>query len=77
MNKVFVRSREVIADLPKMGRTMFWKLMKSMGFLYQKTKGNCEVMMEKPDIVAHRHRYLRAIRELATSDRPIVFLDEM
>ena len=55
---------------------MFWKLMKSMGFRYKKTKGNCEIVMEKPDIVAHRHRYLRAIRELLTSGRPIVFLDE-
>ena len=76
LNKVFVRSREVIADLPKMGRTTFWKLMKSMGFQYKKTKGNREIMMEKPDIVAHRHRYLRTIRELLTSGRPIVFLDE-
>ena len=47
----------MIGDLPKMGRTTFWKLMKSMGFQYKKTKGNREIMMERPDIVAHRHAH--------------------
>ena len=76
VDKVFVRSKEDIADLPKMGRTSFWKLLKDIGFRYKKTKGNREIMMEKSDIVAKRHRYLREIRELTASGRPIVFLDE-
>ena len=31
-------------------------------------------MMEKPDILAWRYRYLRQVRELSVSGRPIVFL---
>ena len=63
-------------DFPKMSRTTFWRVLKSIGFHYVQTKGNTQIMMERTDIVAWRHRFLRRIREIRRGGRPIVYLDE-
>ena len=42
----------------------------------EKNKGDRHIMMERPSIVAQRHRYLREIRQLSESGHPLIFLDE-
>ena len=76
VEKVFARCKEEIPDLPDMGKTTFWKILKSIGFQYVKTKGSTKLMMERNDIVAWRHRYLQQIREIRQAGRPLVYLDE-
>ena len=48
LNKVrmLAKCREEIVDFPDIGRTSLWKLMKSIGFRYCKTRGNRKIMME-------------------------------
>ena len=58
LDKVLDRCEENGVDLPKLSRTSFWRLMKSMGFSYRRTEGNRQIMMEKPEIVAKRHTFL-------------------
>ena len=76
LNKALAKCWEEIIDSPDIGRTSLWKLMKSIGFRYCKTRGNRKIMIEKPDILAWRHRYLHQVRELSASASPIVFLNE-
>ena len=77
VEKVFAHCKEEIPDLPDMGgKTTFWKILKSIGFQYVKTKGSTKLMMERNDIVAWRHRYLQQIREIRQAGRPLVSLDK-
>ena len=76
VEKVYQVCVDEIEDFPKMGKTSFWKLLKTIGFKYLKTKGNTKIMMERREIVAWRHSYIRDIREIRSQGRPIVYLDE-
>ena len=76
VDKVLALCKEDIAEFPDMGRTTFWKTLRSVGFRYGKTEGNTKLMMERNDIVAWRCRYLREIREARGAGKPIVYLDE-
>ena len=76
VEKVFACCKEEIPDLPDRGKTTFWKILKSIGFQYVKTKGSTKLMMERNDIVALLHRYLQQIREIRQAGRPLVYLDE-
>ena len=76
VDKVFALCKEEIQDFPDMGRTTFWKILRSIGFRYVKTEGNTKLMMERNEIVAWRGRYLRQIRSAREAGKPIVYLDE-
>ena len=76
LDKVLARCEEDVVDLPKLSRSSFWRLLQSMGLSYRRTKGNRQIMMEKPEIVAKRHTFLREVRELSDSGCPIVCLEE-
>ena len=76
VEKAFVLCKEELPDFPAMGKTTFWKLLRSIGFRYVKTKGCMKTMMERNDIVAWRHRFLREMQEIREDGRPVVVLDE-
>ena len=73
---------DMLAEIRKRGiefhgsRTSLWKVVKELGFKYKKMN-NRLVLLEKPDIVAWRIRFLRRMHENAFSDkpRPVVYLD--
>ena len=52
VEKAFVLCKEELADFPAMGKTTFWKLLRSIKFRYVKTKGCRKKMAERNDIVA-------------------------
>lgn len=61
----------------KGSRTTLWRIMKKIGFYFQKCKSKRKVMMERYDIVAWRSRYLKQLRENREGDqRPVIYLDE-
>jgi hypothetical protein len=47
-----------------------------MGFYWQKTKDNINILMEKPDIRAKRTSFLRQIKKYRGEGRNIVYNDE-
>jgi len=63
LDKVFALCKEEIEDFPAMGRTTFWKLLRSLGFRYIKTQGNTKEMMERKDIVDWRGKLKRETNE--------------
>ncbi|XP_038221442.1 uncharacterized protein LOC119839277, partial [Zerene cesonia] len=61
----------------KGSRTTLWRILKNMGFYFQKCKSKRKVLMERYDIVAWRSRYLKQLRENREGDqRPVIYLDE-
>ena len=59
------------------GKTHLWRLLKKMGFGYEKW-GRQRIISERPEIIAWRERYLRRIRKIREADpeRAIVYMDE-
>ena len=59
------------------GKTLFWRLLKKMGFGYEK-RGRQKIISERPEIIAWRETYFRRIRQIREADpeRPIVHTDE-
>ncbi|XP_077508699.1 uncharacterized protein LOC144120102 [Amblyomma americanum] len=62
-------------DLPDMSKATLWRLLKEMGFKFEKRKRTL-ALIERSDIVAWRRRYLRAIKAFRSQGRCIVYLDE-
>ena len=59
------------------GKTHLWRLLKKMGFGYEKW-GRQNIISERPEIIAWRERYLRRIRKIREADpeRAIIYTDE-
>ena len=59
------------------GKTHLWRLLKKMGFDYEK-RGRQRIISERPEIIAWRERHLRRIRKIREADpeRVIVYTDE-
>ena len=59
------------------GKTHLWRLLKKMGFGYEK-RGRQRIISERPEIIAWRERYLRRIRKIREADpeRAIVYMDK-
>ncbi|KAL1429601.1 hypothetical protein MTO96_016033 [Rhipicephalus appendiculatus] len=49
-------------DLENLSKTTLWRVMKDIGFTFEKRKRNL-ALIERGDIIAWRRRYLRAIKE--------------
>lgn len=60
----------------KLGSTSLRKVIRSLGFRWRKTKDNRQLLMEKPDVVSKRIRYLRSIRKYRAENRKIFYMDE-
>ena len=52
------------------------KTLKMMGFQYKRCKTDRKILMERPDVVAHRIRFLRHIKKLRDAGYTIVYTDE-
>lgn len=52
------------------------RILKEMGFRWTRCRSSRKLLIEKPDIVAWRGRYLRQIRQYRQDGRKIVYLDE-
>ena len=76
VDKALHRCRTEIDGFPDMGRSTFACLLKDMGFRYRKREGSTKTLMERPEIVVWRHRFLRKLREHQACGRPVVYLDE-
>uniref|UniRef100_A0A6P7GNL9 Uncharacterized protein LOC114344874 n=1 Tax=Diabrotica virgifera virgifera TaxID=50390 RepID=A0A6P7GNL9_DIAVI len=61
--------------LPNFSRTTLHRLIKDMGFVYTK-RDRKSMLIEKPEIISWRHRYLREIRTFREQNYNIVYLDE-
>lgn len=61
--------------LPDFKRTTFLRLIKDIGFRFQK-RGNKALLLERSDIIAMRHAFLRKIRKFRNEGRKIVYVDE-
>ena len=59
------------------GKTHLWRLLKKMGFGYEKWRTQ-RIISERPEIIAWSERYLRRIRKIreAHPERAIVYIDE-
>lgn len=62
----------------KGGRTSLRTLLKHLGFRFKKHGSNKAIMMERPDVVAARHKFLRelAVNRRSESPRPEIYLDD-
>ena len=56
--------------------TTLRKVLKSLGFTYKRCTQNRKVLMERPDVVSHRIRFLRQIKTYREEGRPIIYTDE-
>ncbi|KAH9375062.1 hypothetical protein HPB48_009883 [Haemaphysalis longicornis] len=55
-------------DLPNFTKTTLWRLMKGIGFTFDKRKRNL-ALIERSDIITWRRRYLRAIKKFRRQGR--------
>ncbi|XP_031341631.1 uncharacterized protein LOC116181943 isoform X1 [Photinus pyralis] len=62
-------------DLPHLKRTTLWKLIKEIGFRFEKRSRN-SVLKEKDEIITWKRRFLREIRKYREEGRKLYFLDE-
>ena len=61
----------------KGSRTSLWRILKKMGFKYAKADGR-KFLLERSDIIALRHSFLRRMREnrQLANPRPVIYQDE-
>ena len=52
------------------------KVLKGLGFSYKRCVQNRKVLMERPDVVAHRIRFFRQIKSYREEGRPIIYTNE-
>lgn len=62
-------------DLPTFSKTTMRRLLLDIGFKYIKRKRE-SLLIDREDIVAWRHRYLRSIRDERAKGKTIVYTDE-
>ena len=75
LKKILLQLKEKMS-FPR-GKTHLWRLLKKMGFGYEKRRRQ-RIISERPEIIACRERYLRRIRKIREDDpeRAIVCTDE-
>ena len=75
LKKILLQLKEKM-NIPY-GKTHLWRLLKKMGFGYEK-RGRQRIISERPEIIAWRERYLRRIRKIREADpeKVIVYTDE-
>ncbi|KAK7582107.1 hypothetical protein V9T40_013552 [Parthenolecanium corni] len=62
-------------DLPTLGRTTVYKVLKNLQFKFVKRQ-NKSILMERDDLVTWRRKYLRQIRHHCSMGRTIYYTDE-
>ena len=61
--------------LPNFKRTTFYRLLKEIGFKYEK-RGNKGILVERVDIIVLRHSYLRKMKRYRAENKNVFFLDK-
>ncbi|KAK9744896.1 hypothetical protein QE152_g7338 [Popillia japonica] len=61
--------------LPELKRTTLWKVLKKLGFKWEKRSRN-NMLIERQDIILWRRRYLNSIRKFRSEGRKIYYLYE-
>nr|CAH7725743.1 unnamed protein product [Callosobruchus chinensis] len=51
-------------------------LLKANGFYWRKCQNKRKILMEKPNILHWRYKYLRSIKRYREEGRNIIYLDE-
>lgn len=72
--KLLLRLREEINFT--YSRETLRKLLKANGFYWRKCQNKRKLLMEKPNILHLRFKYLRSIKQYREQNRPIIFIDE-
>ena len=62
-------------DFPNYSKTSVYRMLKDLNFVFSKRKRNSK-LIEREDIIAWRHRYLRSIKKYRLQNRKIYYLDE-
>lgn len=52
------------------------RLLKKMGFKWKKSNNNRKILIEKPNIVVWRGKYLKALRNYRRENKNIIYIDE-
>ena len=75
LKKILLQLKEKM-NFPN-GKTHLWRLLKKMGFGYEKRRRE-RIISERPEIIAWRERSLRRIRKISEADpeRVLVYTDE-
>ncbi|XP_076292731.1 uncharacterized protein LOC143214972 [Lasioglossum baleicum] len=63
-------------SLPSFSESTMYRLLKRMDFKFF-VKKRISALIEEPNTICWRQRYIRSIRDLRSKGRPIYFLDEM
>lgn len=58
------------------GRESLRKLLKANGFFFKKCQNKRKILIERPNILHWRYKYLRAIKKYRQENRPIIYIDE-
>lgn len=69
VDEVFQRCQSNIENFPDMKRTAFYHFLKELGFRYRKCGNPSAKPMERPEVVAWRHRFLRTMRKCRSDGR--------
>ncbi|XP_034187268.1 uncharacterized protein LOC117607556 [Osmia lignaria lignaria] len=72
--KILAAIREKI-DFPWEIHSLY-RLLQRMGFEWKKTNSIKKVLIEKPNFIAWRAKYLKAIEYYRKQNRPIIYIDE-
>lgn len=59
-------------ELPRISRTNLWRLFKKLDFIWERRKNN--LLVEKPEIILWRLRYLTTIKRMRRERRKIYYL---
>ncbi|XP_050507899.1 uncharacterized protein LOC126885381 [Diabrotica virgifera virgifera] len=62
-------------DLPNIGRTKLWEVLKELNFRWEKSDRK-SVLIDREEIICWRRHYLRSIRKFRAEGRPIYYQDE-
>lgn len=63
------------SDFPSMSRSTLYKTLKNLGFSYNK-RGRNSILLERPDIVVWRRKYLDEVKAARQNGTTIYYLDE-
>lgn len=74
LNKILQEVRDD-PDLPHVGRTKLWQVLKELNFRWEKSDRK-SLLIDREEIICWRRKYLRSIRKFRAEGRPIYYQDE-
>lgn len=79
--KVVPTTRKLLKELKKeinfpYGRESLRQLLKANGFYWRKCQNKRKILMERPNILHWRYKYIKAIKKYRGEGRNIIYIDE-